>query len=115
MLKRNLAVVAMVLLTTGCSDRKNLSPLPSVSTEAKAALNAPVNCSTARQDLKVLEDEEASVAKQILAGVRSVMPIAAAAGLLMGDYRDRASVATGQYNADLEAKQNQIKQQCGIK
>ena len=62
-----------------------------------------------------MEDEEASVAKQILAGVRSVMPIAAAAGLLMGDYRDRASVATGQYNADLEAKQNQIKQQCGIK
>ncbi|WKZ57357.1 MAG: hypothetical protein QY326_01445 [Bdellovibrionota bacterium] len=32
------------------------------------------------------------------------MPISAVAGILMGDYRDRVQVATGQYNNDIEAR-----------
>jgi hypothetical protein len=55
------------------------------------------------------------VAKQILSGVRSVFPIAAAAaGILMGDYRDRVTVATGKYNRDLAAKIAHIKSECGL-
>ncbi len=104
----------IVLSFAACSDRKNLSPLPSISEEAKAELNSPVNCNTARSDIKILEEERASVAKQVLSGVRSVFPFAAAAGILTGDYSDRVQVATGQYNADLEAKIAQIKRRCKI-
>jgi hypothetical protein len=108
----SLALVGCI--STGCADRRNLSPLPSIDTEAKAALDAPVNCRTANQDITVLESEKASVGKQVLSGVRSVLPIAAAAGILMGDYRDRVSVAVGKYNADLEAKIELIQKTCGV-
>ena len=39
-------------------------------------------------------------------------PIAAVAGILMGDYSDRVSVAVGTYNSDIEAKIAQIKRAC---
>jgi hypothetical protein len=108
-------LVSLILMTTACSNRKNLSPLPTISDEAKSEMAAPVDCKTARGDIAVLEEERASVAKQILSGVRSLMPISAAAGILMGDYRDRASVATGKYNHDIELKIDQIKAKCGIR
>ena len=108
-------VPALTVLATlsGCADRANLSPRPTISEDAKESLAAPINCSTASRDIKVLEDEKASVGKQILSGVRAVVPFSAAAGILMGDYRDRAEVATGQYNADIEAKIAEIKRRCG--
>lgn len=119
-MKKNLnsmLVVAflVILLSTGCAERKNLSPLPSISPEAKASMDKPVNCSTAYRDIKVLEDEKVSVGKQILAGVRSVVPFSAAAGILLGDYRDRVSVATGRYNDDLADKIDEIKTRCKIR
>src|SRR5262245_61671616 len=99
-----LGAALCVLAVAGCADRKNLSPLPTISEESKANLSRPVNCATAEQDVDVLEKERASTGKQLLSGVRSVMPISAAVGILMGDYRDRVQVATGQYNNDLDKK-----------
>jgi len=108
--------VMMVLVSlSGCANRTNLSPHPTISPEAKESLEAPINCSTAYRDIEVLEDEKASVGKQIISGVRAVVPFSAAAGILMGDYRDRAEVATGKYNEDIEAKIAEIKRQCGIR
>ena len=43
-----------------------------------------------------------------------MIPFAAASGLLLGDYQDRVDVATGEYNADLQAKIDQIRGECGI-
>jgi hypothetical protein len=99
---------------TACADRKNLSPLPTVSDEAKSNMAAPINCDTAEEDIAVLEEEKAGVGKRMLSGVRSVLPIAAAAGILLGDYRGRVEVATGKYNSDLEAKINEIRTSCGL-
>lgn len=107
--------LAMVLFLSACSNRENTSPFPSIHPDVKANLAAPVNCRTARQDLLLLEEEKASVGKQILSGVRSIFPIAAVSGILMGDYKDRVEVATGQYNADLEAKIEQIKRECKLR
>ncbi len=94
------------LLVSGCS---------TIKPEVKANLDAPVNCQTARSDVALLEEEKASVGKQVLSGVRMIMPIAAVAGLLTGDYRNRVQVTTGQYNADIEAKIAKIKSRCGLK
>lgn len=108
------SLLILTLALTACMQRQNISPRPSISDDAKAKMNKPVNCATARQDIAELEDEKASVAKQVVSGVRSVVPFSAAAGLLMGDYQDRVEVSSGQYNADLQAKIDQIKMTCGI-
>ncbi len=108
------SLLILTLALTACMQRQNISPRPSISDDAKAKMNKPVNCATARQDIAELEDEKASVAKQVVSGVRSVVPFSAAAGLLMGDYQDRVEVSSGQYNADLQAKIDQIKMACGI-
>ncbi|MBN8548370.1 MAG: hypothetical protein J0M12_03525 [Deltaproteobacteria bacterium] len=109
-----LGLIAGCLLISACSDRKNISPFPSISSNAQASLGAQVNCATAPQDIKTLEEERASVGKRILSGVRSVFPIAAVAGLLTGDYSDRVQVASGQYNDDINNKIAEIKSTCGI-
>jgi hypothetical protein len=108
------SLVVLSFTLTACANRTNHSPRPSISDEEKAAIEKPINCSTAKKDIAILEDEKASVGRQALAGVRSLVPFSAAAGILMGDYRDRVKVATGTYNDDLEAKIQQIKATCGV-
>ncbi len=114
MITRITFILSCLLLFSSCSNRTNLSPFPSISEKTKADLERPINCRTASRDLRVLEEERASVGRQVLAGVRSVFPIAAVAGILMGDYSDRVQVATGQYNSDLETKIAQIKATCNV-
>ena len=105
---------AVAILLSACGHRKNHSPLPSVSDVEKASLQKPVDCATARRDIATLEDEKASVGRRALAGVRSIIPFSAAAGILMGDYSDRVEVATGAYNDALEKKIQEIRTTCGI-
>ncbi len=110
-----LLAVALVFALGACSDRKNYSPFPTISDQAKRDLSAPINCETAKHDIATLEEEKASVGKRVLSGVRSILPISVVAGLLMGDYGSRVEVAAGTYNADIEGKIAEIKAACGIK
>ena len=103
-----------LMLVSGCANRKNISPVPSIKDTTKRNLAAPINCSTAQRDIAVLEEEKASVGKRMLSGVRSVMPIAAAGGILMGDYNDRVKVAVGTYNSDIAGKIADIKKACNL-
>ena len=101
------AVIASAALLAACA-----SP---ISKEVKRELKAPVDCSTANQDIALLEKEKASVAKQALAGVSSVLPIGLITGVVSGTAGDKAKVATGEYNKQLAAKIAEIKQTCGVK
>lgn len=112
---KTIILIAVVLFASSCANRKNVSPVPSIKKETKQQIAKPVNCATAKRDLAILEKEKASVGKRLLSGVRSVIPISAAAGILMGDYSDRVKVAVGTYNADLEAKAAQIRRSCRIR
>jgi len=85
----------------------------SIPEEAKESLAKPVDCETAEADVARLEAEKASVAKQVSSGIRSLVPAAAVVGILRGDAKDRASVATGVYNREIETKIDEIRQQCG--
>lgn len=98
-------------LTLGCS-RQNLSPRPTIDPKVQEELDAPVNCSTAKQDIATLEEARASVAKQIVSGARAVVPFSAAAGIVMGDEQDRLKVASGEYNDKIDAKIAQIRRKC---
>ncbi len=100
-------VASSLLFAFGCAR--------SIPEEVKAEMAKPVDCSTAEQDIATLEAEKASAAEQVSAGARSVVPIAAVAGLLRGDTKDRAAVASGKYNEQLEAKIAEIKQKCGLR
>ena len=81
----------------------------------KHGLKAPVDCSTAKQDIALLEKAKASTAKQAAAGVTSVLPIGLITGLVSGAAGDKARVATGEYNKQLVAMIAEIKSTCGIK
>ncbi len=86
----------------------------SISKEAKAKLAKPVKCETAKRDIAALEKEKASVGRQALAGVTSVMPSGAALALVTGDTKARAKVATGSYNKQIKEKIAEIKKTCGL-
>jgi len=113
---RRSAVILFSLTTllSACVHRENLSPRPTITNDEKASLEKRVNCATAEQDIATLEEEKASVGRRALAGVRSVIPFSAAAGILMGDFTDRVEVATGTYNEALENKIMEIRTECGI-
>ena len=81
---------------------------------AKREIRKDINCETAREDIRLLEKEKASVGKQLASGVRSVLPVAAVAGILKGTWRDRTKVATGEYNKAIEKKIRDIKWSCGL-
>ncbi len=85
-----------------------------ISQEAKEGLAKPVNCETGVADIAALESEKASVADQTVAGVKSVVPASAVMGILAGTTKDKAKVATGVYNQELEDKIAEIKATCGL-
>jgi hypothetical protein len=85
-----------------------------ISDEARQDLASPVQCATAQEDVARLEAEKVSVAEQIAAGVRTVLPIALVAGAVQRDLGNRARVAIGDYNRDLDAKLLQIRRECGL-
>jgi hypothetical protein len=106
-MQTGLAIVASAILLTACG-----SP---ISEEAKRKINAPINCSTAKQDIVTLKREKTSVASQAAAGVTSVLPIGLVVGVLSGTAKDKANVATGEYNDMIDAKIAKIKRDCGAK
>ena len=50
-----ISLAITLLVVSGCSGRKNYSPLPTIDEEVKAEISAPVNCSTADRDIAILE------------------------------------------------------------
>jgi hypothetical protein len=99
-------VTAAAVLLAACA-----SP---ISEQAKLKINAPIHCATANRDIALLENEKASIAGQAAAGITSVLPVGLVAGLLKGTAKDKAKVATGEYNDLIETKIGKIKHKCGV-
>jgi hypothetical protein len=87
---------------------------PPITQEAKQDLQRPIDCSTAQDDIAVLQSEKTNVNQQMLAGVTSMLPAAAVMGLLTGRQQDREEVLTGQYNTMIDEKIYSIKSTCGV-
>lgn len=102
--KMLLAVV--VVLAAGCKG-------PNVQ-EVQQQEAAPVNCATAEGDLKTLQSEKVSTAKQIADGVTAITPIGLVAGVATGTEKDKAQIASGKYNEMIDQKIAQIKAACGL-
>ena len=104
-----LSLLSILVFFAGCRGYA-----PAIPDQAKYDLARPIDCSTAKQDINVLEQEKAESSKQLQAGVKMFVPASAARAILHGDYRNRAAVATGEYNKDIDNKIKQIKQECGL-
>jgi|688.fasta_scaffold422208_1 hypothetical protein len=107
-------VIPVIVATTfsaGCA-RTNNSPMPTIDPALKEQLNSPINCETAKVDIATLEEEKASVAKQVISGARAIIPFSAAVGVVTGDEQDRLDVASGDYNDRIDAKIAAIKRRC---
>ena len=76
---------------------------------------APVNCATAESDLKTLQAEKVSTAKQIEDGVTAITPIGLVAGAASGTEKGKLQIASGDYNEMIDQKVAQIKSACTIR
>lgn len=74
----------------------------------------PINCATARGDLRVLQSEKAHVAQQLVEGATAIYPAGAIMGVVTGVEGTKLSVATGEYNQAIDARMAQIRQTCGL-
>ena len=99
-------IICLLIFVAACS-----SP---ISNQAKQDLAASVNCATAREDIRTLENEKASVAKMAKEGVTSVVPVGAALSILTMTEKEKLEVASGVYNKKIDEKIAEIKRECGI-
>ena len=105
-MRSNLALVALVILVTACKG-------PNVAAVQQQEA-APVNCATAESDLRTLQSEKVSTAKQIADGVTAITPIGLVAGAATGTEKGKLQIASGDYNKMIDQKIAQIKSTCGI-
>jgi len=105
-MKLQTSTVICLALVAGCA-----AP---ISKQAKTNMAAPVDCSTARGDIRVLNSEKANASKEIEDGFTSIFPIGLVAHLVKGDEKDDFKVGFGEYNRALDKKIAEIKEQCNI-
>lgn len=77
-----------------------------------ALLSAPIECPTAKADISALEAARPSGGERARSILQSATPIGAVAGAASGDYGNRAAVATGKTQSELETRIAEIKQRC---
>ena len=99
-------LAAFVVLAAGCQG-------PNVK-QVQQQEAAPVNCATAEGDLRTLQSEKISTAKQIADGVTAITPIGLVAGAATGTEKGKLQMASGDYNKAIDQKIAQIKSTCGI-
>ncbi|MDD5044850.1 MAG: hypothetical protein PHU91_01820 [Candidatus Omnitrophica bacterium] len=102
-------LVCSTIFIAGCAYNPPIPP------EAEEELAKPIDCLTATEDIRILESEKISSTEQAKAGVKMIVPAAAARSILHRDYLDRAEVTSGQYNRDIDNKIQKIKDACGLK
>jgi hypothetical protein len=78
----------------------------------EAEKNHPVNCATAENDIKVLQQEKANVGEQIFAGITSIAPPALVMGILTGTETSKIKVAIGTYDKLIDERITKIKENC---
>lgn len=105
-MKPQLALAVLVVLLSACKG-------PNVQ-EVQQQEAAPVNCATAEGDLRVLQSEKVSTAKQIADGVTAITPVGLVVGTASGQEKGKLQIASGDYNTMIDQKIAQIKSTCGI-
>jgi hypothetical protein len=77
-------------------------------------MKQPINCATAEGDIRMLKQEKAHVAQQIVEGVTAIVPASLVLGIVTGTEGTKIKVATGEYNKAIDKRMSEIKSQCGV-
>ena len=85
------------------------------SKQAQKDIAKPINCATAKGDIRVLQSEKAHTSDQIARGVMSISPAGMVLGLVSGTSKENQEIASGDYNKMIDNKIAEIKKKCGIK
>jgi hypothetical protein len=98
--------LAMIALTAGCAMEYK---------KTEENLNKPpINCFTAKSDIRVLQSEKANTLQEMAAGLQTIVPPSILAGLITGTSKTNAQVEGGEYNRMIDARIAEIKSVCGI-
>jgi hypothetical protein len=107
-MKTVLLVCAVLLVgPTGCAMQQK-------KVTASLQNAGPVDCSTAKGDLRVLQSEKANVAERIVEGVTAIYPAGAVLGIVTGTETTKVKVALGDYDQMIDNRIAQIKSTCGL-
>ena len=104
-MKKKLFIVVAMLSLVGCALQEK---------RVEQGLTQPINCDIAEGDIRVLESEKAHVARQVVAGVTSIVPAGIVLGLVTGTTGTKLRVATGEYNKKIDERIGDIKRTCGV-
>ncbi len=99
-------VICLIIFVAACA-----AP---ISQQAKDELAQPINCDTALEDIRILEQERASAAEMAKEGVTALVPVGAVLGIITFTEDEKLSVASGDYNRKIDEKIAEIKRECGI-
>ncbi len=99
-------VICLIIFVAACA-----AP---ISQQAKDELAQPINCDTALEDIRILEQEKASAAEMAKEGVTALVPVGAVLGIITFTEDEKLSVASGDYNRKIDEKIAEIKRECGI-
>ena len=103
-MKKELATIFALMSLAGCALQEK---------QVEQLLDQPINCATSEGDIRVLQSEKAHVARQIVAGVTSIVPAGIVIGLVTGTTGTKYRVATGEYNQKIDERIAAIKSRCG--
>jgi hypothetical protein len=96
--------LAILLVACAAKDQKKV----------EQEMKQPINCATARGDIRVLQHEKAHVAQEIAEGVTAIFPAGLVVGLIKGTENVKLKVSTGDYNKMIDKRIAEIKQKCGV-
>ena len=82
--------------------------------EVMEEMKEPINCDTAEGDIRILQQEKAHVAQQVLAGVGSIMPAGIVIGIVTRTQKTKMKVAVGKYDKMIDERIAEIKEECGV-
>ena len=92
----------------------------SISQDTIAAIERPVDCSSAEQDVTFLEDERSGFFGRLFAGITAVLPPGSFIVIIRGIFNspdgiwtDKWKVAFGSYNRKIDDKVSETRSQCG--
>jgi hypothetical protein len=101
-------VSSLVLSTSfGCAMQQK-------KTMKEVTSDAPINCSTAEGDIRVLKGEKAHVAEQVAEGVTAIFPAGLVLGILTGTEGTKIKVAVGEYDKAIDKHIALIQSTCGV-
>ena len=105
-LKKVILLGSVVVLMPSCTVFKQK--------EVMEEMDNPINCSTAEGDIRMLQEEKANVAQQILAGVSAITPAGFVIGVVTRTEQTKLTVATGEYDRMIDERIAEIKAKCGV-